>query len=234
MKKVIPILIYVLFGLTLVLPLGTVLSACFGYSFELCSAPVFAVMIAVVSAVIVVLDFILKNKYTNQAAIIISAIIIPFSLINAVFFIFVSQSVFVGICMTVSLAGCVHITLEYGDNAILKALSIILAALMLLPACLISFLVLVFGDFGVNTVVKTVESPNESYYAEVIYADQGALGGDFFVRVCEDKGFNALIFKLKKAPIRINTGEISGVSNMNIYWKDDNCLVINSKTHKMK
>ncbi len=234
MKKVIPILIYVLFGLTLLLPLGTVLSACFGYSFELCSAPVFAVIIAVVSAVIVVLDFIFKNKYTNQAVIIMAAIIMPFSLINAVFFVFVSKSVFVAICMTVSLACCVHITLEYGEDAILQMLSVVLAVLMLLPACLISFLVFVFGDFGVNTVVKTVESPNESYYAEVIYADQGALGGDFFIQVCEDKGFNALIFKLKKAPVRINTGEILDVSKMDIYWKDDNCLVINSKKHKIE
>ncbi len=136
--------------------------------------------------------------------------------------------------MTVSLACCVHITLEYGDNAILKTLSVLLAVLMLLPACFISFLVLVFGDFGENTVIKTVESPDESYYAEVIYADQGALGGDLFIRVCEDKGFNVLIFKVKKKPVTVYTGEISEMSHMKIYWKNDDCLIINSKEHKMK
>ena len=99
---------------------------------------------------------------------------------------------------------------------------------MLLPIGFLSFIALAFGDLGENIVVQTVESPNGTYYAEVINSDQGALGGDTLVDVTENKKFDALIFTISKKSKRVYHGEWGEFEDMEIYWKNENCLVINS------
>ena len=85
-----------------------------------------------------------------------------------------------------------------------------------------------------NTVVKTVESSSGEYYAQVIDSDQGALGGDTLVKVYQDRGINALIFKIEKKLQRVYFGEWGEFNNMKIHWKDNNCLVINSVEYEIE
>lgn len=78
------------------------------------------------------------------------------------------------------------LTILYPAGAIIttcKIVSLVLSALMVLPIGFLSFIVLIFGDIGQNTVVQTVDCPSGEYYAQVINSDQGALGGDTFVDV---------------------------------------------------
>ncbi len=93
---------------------------------------------------------------------------------------------------------------------------------------------LTFGNIGQNTVVKTVSSPSGKYYAQVIDSDQGALGGDTHVDVYQECGINALLFRIEKNPRRVYFGDWGEYENMKIYWKDDNCLVINSVEYEME
>ena len=129
---------------------------------------------------------------------------------------------------------CCYLTVKYGKPLALKVVALVLSALMILPICFFSFIALIFGNIGQNTVVQTVESPSGKYYAQVIDSDQGALGGDTLVYVYQDCGINALVFKIEKKPQRVYFGEWGEFNNMQIHWKDDNCLVINSVEYEIK
>lgn len=98
---------------------------------------------------------------------------------------------------------------------------IVVVFLLSLPSLIF---ILMLGSIGENTVVKTVESPDGTYFAQVIDSDQGALGGATMVEVYE----NRKIFGRYKKVDCVYMGEWGEWQTMEIYWKDEHCLVINS------
>ena len=234
MKKAISILIGLLFTLTILYPAGVITTVCFGYNFELISVSVFAIAIAALSACIVVLDLVFKNTHENNTIRILLAIITPLSLINAVFYIFESPQIWVIMSTFISAGCCCYLTVKYGKPLALKVVALVLSALMILPIGFFSFIALIFCNIGQNTVVQTVESPSGKYYAQVIDSDQGALGGDTLVDVYKKSGINLIIFKIEKKPQRVYFGDWGEFNNMQIHWKDDNCLVINSVEYEIE
>ena len=231
MKKVVSFLTWLLFILTTLYPVGVMITACFGYRFELISISAFAIVLAVLSVCIVAPDNIHKNTLENKALRILLAIISPLSLINAVFYIFEYPKVWVIAGVLISAGCCFYLTIKYGKPLALKIIALVLSALMVLPIGFISFIFLIFGNIGQNTIVQTVESPSGKYYAQVIDSDQGALGGDTLVDVHEKSGINAIFFRIEKKPQRVYSGEWGEFNNIQIYWKDDECLIINSNEY---
>ena len=234
MKKAISILMCVLLSLTILYPAGVVITACFGYSFELISVSAFAIAIAALSVCIVILDLVCKNTLENNTIRILLGIITPLSLINAVFYIFKCSQFCVIVSVLLSTGCCCYLTVKYGKPLTLKVVALVLSALMILPICFFSFIALIFGNIGQNTVVQTVESPSGKYYAQVIDSDQGALGGDTFVDVYKKSGINSILFKIENKPQRVYFGEWGEFENMQIHWKDDNYLVINSVEYEIE
>lgn len=220
--------------LTILYPAGVLITACFGYSFELISISAFAVAIAVLSVCLVVLDHVHKNTLENKAIQILLAIITPLSLINAVFYIFECPQILVIASVLVSVGCCCFLAVKHAKPLALKIVALVLSALMILLIGFFSFISLIFGNIVQNTVVQTVESPSGEYYAQVIDSDQGALGGDTLVDVYKKSKINAILFKIEKKPQRVYFGDWGEFENMQIYWKDDNCLVINSVEYKIE
>ena len=70
--------------------------------------------------------------------------------------------------------------------------------------------------------------------AQVIDSDQGALGGNTIVDVDEKGSFNLLLFRIEKKPQRVYLGEWGEYEGMQIHWKDDDCLVINSVEYELE
>ncbi len=206
MKKAISILVCLLFVLTTLYPAGVIITVCFGYSFELISVSAFAVAIGVVSVCIVVLDLVYKNTLENNTMRSLLAIITPLSLINAVFYIFEDPQIWVIVSVLFSACCSCFLAVKHGKPLALKIVALSLSALMALPIGFLSFIALIFGNFGQNTVVKTVVSPSGEYYAQVIDSDQGALGGDTLVDVYEKSGLNAILFKIEKNSFMIIFG----------------------------
>ncbi len=233
MKKVNLILIYLLFALIILLPVGTFTTVCFGYKFELASIPAFAVVIAVLSVCTFVLNRVYPLETDNKSIRIILSVIAPMSLINAVLFLLESHQISVIVSASISAVCCFLLTVKHSKPDALKTVVLSLSALMALPVVIFSLFLLVFGNFGKNTVMQTVVSPNEKYYAQVIDSDQGALGGDTFVDVYS-KGFDSIVFRINKKPQRVYQGEWGEFEEMQIYWKDDSCLVINSKEYNIE
>lgn len=234
MKKAISVLTCLLFVLTTLYPVETLIAACVGYSVELISVSAFAVAIAILSLCVVILDLFFKNKLENKVIRILLAIITPLSLINAVFYIFECPQIWV-IASVLFSAGCsCFLTVKHGKPLALKIVALVLSALMVLPIGFFSFIALIFGNIGQNTVLQTVESPNGKYYAQVIDSDQGALGGDTLVDVYKKSEVNLILFKIEKKPKRVYCGDWGDFENMQIYWKDNGCLVINSVEYEIK
>lgn len=234
MKKVKFILMWLLFILTILYPAGVLITTSFGYDFELISISAFAIVIAVLSVCIVVIDCVYKNTLENKALRILFALISPFALINAVFYIIEAPNIWVIAGVLISSGCCFYLTIKYGKPLALKIIALILSALMILPIGFISFVYLIFGNMGQNTVVQTIESPSGKYYAQVIDSDQGALGGDTLVDVYEKSGINVILFKIEKKPQTIYSGDWGEFNNMQIHWKDDRCLIINSTEYKIQ
>lgn len=234
MKKAISILMCLLFVLAILYPAGVIITACFGYSFELFSVSTFGIAIAVLSVCIVILDLVFKNQLESKMVQILPAIITPLSLINAVFYIFECPQIWVIASVLLSAGCCCHLTVKYGKPMVLKVVALVLSALMILPISFFSFIALTFGNIGQDTVVQTVESPSGKYYAQVIDSNQGALGGDTLVYVYKISGIDLILFKIEKDPQRVYWGEWGEFNNMQIHWKDDNCLVINSVEYEIK
>ena len=230
MKKAISILMCLLFVLTILYPAGVIITACFGYSFELVSVLAFAIAIAALSVCIVVLDLIFKNTLENNTIRILLAIITPLSLINAVFYIFECPQIWVIASAFLSVGCCCYLTVKHGKPLSLKIITLV----MILPIGFFSFIALIFGNIGQNTVVQTVVSPNGEYYAQVIDSDQGALGGDTLVLVDKKSGIDLILFKIENKPQLVYLGEWGEFENMQIHWKDDNCLAINSVEYEIE
>lgn len=105
--------------------------------------------------------------------------------------------------------------------------SILTVLLMLLPLILFT---LSLRGLSVDTVVQTLDSPNGTYFAQVIDSDQGAMGGATKVVVYENKQFMG---KHKKIG-QVYTGKYGAYATMEIHWKDDACLVINGVEYPIK
>lgn len=234
MKKATSILTYLLFALTILYPAGFLITACFGYSFQLISFSAFAAAIAVLSVCVVVLDLVCKSTPKAQALL---SVITPLSFINAALYIFMCPQIRVIASVWFSAGCCCYLTVKHGfpgKPLTLTVVSLVLSALMVLPIGFLSFAAYLFRDFGEITVVKTVESPSGEHYAQVIDSDQGALGGDTLVDVFQKGGIDLILFKIEKRSQRVYIGEWGAYKHMKIYWKDDDCLVINSVEYEIE
>ena len=228
------ILLCLVFGLTILYPAGVIITGCFGYHFALFSVPGFAVGLATLSVLVVILDIACRNTTENSVLQILLSIITPLSLINSVFCVFACPQIVVIASLLLSTGCCCYLTAKHGKPLGLKISALVLSALMVLPIGFFSFMLLIFGNIGQNTVVQAVESPSGKYYAQVIDSDQGALGGDTLVEVHQDWELNALLFQISKEPQTVYFGEWGEFQNMQVYWQDDHCLVINSIEYEIE
>ena len=124
--------------------------------------------------------------------------------------------------------------LFFGKHLVLKIILLTLSVLMIFPFAYLSFISFIFEDLPHNTVVQTVESPSGEYCAKVIDNDQGALGVNTFVDVYKGRELNFIIFTIEKKPERVYEGDWGYGEHMDIYWKDDKCLIIDSTEHEME
>lgn len=92
------------------------------------------------------------------------------------------------------------------------------------------FFSVVFLGITCNTVVQSVPSLQNTYVAEVIDSNQGALGGDTLVEVRKNVSANVLFFTVKSHPVRVYEGEWGEFETMEIVWLDENTLLVNNET----
>lgn len=232
MKKAAMILCCLLFALILLFPAGFFTAVYFGYLFNPISSFAFAVITAILSVCTVVVSFQTEDAIQSRAIRVLLAIITPLSLFNVhLYMVFCIDNCNISgviISTFVSAGCCCFLTVKYGKPLVLKIIALVLSAFMALPISLAGCVVSIFVH---NAVLQTVESPGGKYYADVIVSDHGALGGDTFVDVYEKGGIDCIIRKWNQ---RAYSGNWSDHINMEIYWKDEQCLVINAVEYEIE
>lgn len=224
-------MMWILFLLILLFPSGVIVAAIFGYVFELISVSGVALGIALFSVCTVIFDLVFKPSLNSKLLSVVYAVISPLSLISAVFYVFGTEQILVVVSVFATAGCCFFLSVRHGKPFWLKEFSFVLSFISIIPILFITLVSMTLGDFSQVTVVKTVESPEGKYYANVVDVDQGALGGNTLVEVDQIPVINAFLFKIRKEPIRVYTGDWGEYKNLQIYWKNDNCLVINSEEH---
>ena len=132
----------------------------------------------------------------------------------------------------ITLACSMIIFFSCGRGEVLRVGAGIIYCILLLFMCYIFFIMIIFSNFGKNTVVKSEFSPDAKYLAEVIDMDSGALGGDTVVNVTrQNRDINFFIGELKKDPKRIYHGRWGESFDMILRWETDEILYINGKRY---
>jgi hypothetical protein len=215
------------------LPIFNIIGAICGYDFIFRSSSLPIVILAAFSLIATVPLFLLKIPL-NKIQSVFSALILPLSAINGLSFIIASDwkvtIFFVLIC-----CGCAFaLLIKYSHPLALKIISLLFSIVLIMYLLYYSFFDYVFQDFGQNSVVKSISSPQNTYIADVINSDQGACGGDTIVNVRNKNNSIDLFFcEFGKAPIHVYYGEWGEFEHMKISWKDENTLLIDGKEIKI-
>ncbi|MBU5449279.1 hypothetical protein [Acetivibrio sp. MSJd-27] len=103
----------------------------------------------------------------------------------------------------------------------------ILTAVLSVPCVFFLYIMLLFSNFGSNTILQTVTSPDEAYCAWAVSSDQGALGGDtcLYVRNIKKDVFIGIgTFKAEEKRLRYGRfGE-----EYDLVWIDENTLSVDN------
>lgn len=233
MKKVLSVLVWILLVLLAFVPLGAGISAIFGYSFELANYWAFALADVSVAAILVLLSLISKETVDGKVSQILFALITPCALINTMFYVTQCGKMWLALSLLLCV-GCGYLTIRHGRPLSVRAGALVLTAALVLPVCLICVLLTAIGNAQVQHVVKSVDSPNGVYYAQIINSDQGNMGGDTIVKVYSHKGLNAGLFKISKKPLVIYIGGEDEYKTMELVWINDERLLIDSKEYFIK
>lgn len=226
MKKSIVIIGAVSIGLLAVFPLLVLVFACCGYDFSLRNYDVVALVTCVMSVAHVVLFATIGRRKSNGAFGIMCGVSLLLYPLNFIFWMFKSgESAVVFICAVVCFASLVAVTMMCKKFFVFRLVSVILAGVMLMHYVPI----MILGSIGSEEIVEKIESPSKKYYAELVNADQGALGGDTIVNVYETVGFENFMFTVKAFPKEVYRGDWYEWENLDMYWKNDTCLCINSQ-----
>ena len=88
------------------------------------------------------------------------------------------------------------------------------------------FISLIFTNFGESKIIKTVNSPDDTYVAISISHDDGALGGDTCVRVRNNNHrVNLLIGSITRSEQHLWIGDWASVPSLK--WEDNDTILIN-------
>jgi len=227
MKKLLSCILWTLFALMLLLPVGMYVTGNFGYVFHLRGAAVFVTLIGALSAAAAALSFTHKELHGNILFCVLSILLAPLSLLHAVCYVLAFRQLYIVIHVCLTIAACVCLVVRHVRLTVPKTIVLSVSGTLLIPIELICLVALTFGNFGHNTVIQTLDSPNGTYRAQVIDNDQGALGGATLVEVQDTRKFDALLFTVEKESVRVYTDSWRAYETMQIQWQDDDTLLIN-------
>lgn len=210
------------------IPLLTLVLYPFGYSFSLVSYEIFSALSAAICTASL---FFVKNSNLNKTTRFFIAFLPLIQLINTVIYVSKSKSAITAIFMAICFISCAVMCEKIISSEKAKIASVITSSLLFIIIIINSFLIVFAGNFAVNTVVKTIDSPNGTYYAEIVDSDLGATGGNTIVYVKKTNFLNLLILKIEKSPERVYLGEWREYETMQIKWKDESCLIIDGKEY---
>jgi hypothetical protein len=211
----------------------TILILHFGYAFEPYNYVAFAA--GIVAIIAVLFYFAIENTHVESKLSRISVstmFLTTLIFMSLTIFFFAKQCPFAGIIIAIAALITSSIIVQR-MKAIKKLRTWCIGIFIVLsyPMLVIFALVIVFSNFGATEIQKTELSPDKQSEASIIYSDQGALGGDTFVRVYKyNKDINVFIGKLFQTDNPKNILIDEREKEINIYWEDNDTLNVNGKS----
>ncbi len=221
--------------LTLLLPCGTLLFSFFGYTFTLASYIVFSLLTALLALADALWATHIRKQPCSWTELLLRVFALLFSAVNPLFYLVRCCNAVVALCMLLSFGFCCYTAILRSKHFLAKALCLFFGLFTPVPLCLFLLFILTFGNLGEDTVVRTVDSPDGTYQAQLIESSQGALGGDTLVCVKDKTGdHNLLVFKLSKNPKIVYIGAWWEHETLSLSWKNEECLLINEQEYPIK
>lgn len=225
MKQTKPFLPFVPITISLFLPLLTLALYCIGYTVSLFN---YTLCSLIYTLFFVALCHVILKKATFCKSL---AFLPFFSLLNLAVYVFKSKSAVAFICMSICFVYSAVIAEKACNSSKAKTATALSSAVLYVPFLIVSLAFLTLGNFGVNSVIDRIYSPDKTYYAEITDIDQGAFGGETVVYAHRSKKLNLLILTVSKTPQRLYIGEWKEYETMKVQWKSKNCILINSEEH---
>ncbi len=230
-RKAFAVIGWLLFFLTVFIPTCKIVTAFWGYEVTLRRALALAALTATTAVAAVVLAALSDRHKLGRVFSVMIPFLTPLSLVNALSYVGHMESPALALSMLIYVGCCVALAVQCYRPCVSAVIAIVIAVLMI-PLDVFGLMIGgVLVDFGENTVVTSAVSPDGRYVAEVIDSDQGALGGNTIVEVRENAGFEAFFFSVRKRAERVYRGEWGEYKNMEIYWRNNYQLVVNSETY---
>lgn len=234
MKNKRSVIVYFLAVINGLYPLLCLISYFFGYSVYLSFSVVYTLWLAVI--------FIYSNYFIkineeaefSKSARICAAFLPLITAVNLGVYVFEYGSLPIALIMGVCLIFAAVIAEKVLESNKSKVLSVVSSGFICLVAVVLSFFAVSSSYLFTKRVEKFILSPDRTYYAEVINVDQGALGGDTVVYVHRSRGTNLFFLSFNKIPQKVYIGEWGEYKTMQIEWKNENCLVIDSKEYDIE
>ena len=232
MKRLLRYTPLVLCALSSILPLCTIIGFFFGYQFSLYHHEAFLGITAGLSLILTSALFYNKGPI-NRANAVFAALLFPLALINSAFFLSLDWSL-TALFLLIQTGCAAAVYLKFAWPIVLKWIAGMLTALLFLLLIFACTIVSVFGGLSHNTVVSLIVSPQGTYTAEIIDNDQGALGGNTFVEIKNNmETLPFLVGEFSKPSVRIYAGEWNEFETMQLYWQDENTIVIQGRTYNI-
>ncbi len=220
-------------GIHAFLPFCILMGYLLGCEFSLFNYTFFAVVNLLFSVISVVAVFLKKESFSNKKFFCLFGLSIPVCFVDWLCYLIKSDSVVPAVCLLISLVCSVAVNIKISRFKVSKIILSVLTPLMILALVFVSFVYMLLDNFGVSTVIKDVPSPDGMYVAQVVDVDQGALGGNTAVDVFKNRGIDLFVCRFSDIPERVYIGEWGEYNDMDIYWKNDDCLIINSTEYEL-
>ena len=232
MKRWITILAWVLLGLLLLLPVGVLLCSGYEYRFVPASYPAFAAFTAGVAVAAAILCGLRDKPRAGKLPSVLFAVSLPLSVVSAAFYVQATNSFWVFLlCLLCTCACCVSMILTGQDPS--RVTSICAAVVLAIPVLILSFFSLMFGSTGEGTVLRRVDAPSGTCYAQIIDDDQGVLGGGTKVAVYSARELDLGLLRISPKPQTVYYGNWGEGETMTLEWEDDRTLVIDGKAYSV-
>lgn len=234
MKNKRSVIVYFLAVMNGFYPLLCLISYFFGYSVYLSFSVVYTLWLAVIF--MYSNHFIKRNEEAefSKSARICAAFLPLITAVNLGVYVFKHGSLPIALIMGVCLIFAAVIAEKVLESNKSKVLSVVSSGFICLIAVVLSFFAVSSSYLFTKRVEKFILSPDRTYYAEVVNIDQGALGGDTVVYVHRSRVTNLFFLSFNKIPQKVYIGEWGEYKTMLIEWKNENCLVIDSKEYDIE
>lgn len=234
MKNKRNVIVYALVVLNGFYPVLCLISYLFGYSVYLGFSLVYSLWLVVIF--MYANHFIKKNEEVqiSKSAIICAAFLPLITAVNLAVYVFRDKSPAIALVMGICLVFAAVIAEKVLKSNKGKVLSVISSGFICLVALVFSLFVVSSSYLFTRSLEKHIVSPDRTYYAEVVNVDQGALGGDTVVYVHRSRGINLFFLSFNRIPQKVYSGEWGEYKTMQIEWKNESCLVIDSKEYNIE